>query len=180
MLGNFMADFITNKEVKLYSDKIQKGIKLHRMIDSFTDKHQAVRAGTARLRKIHGKYAPVVIDILYDNILARNWQLYDDKPLEEFTQDTYLILYRRLPDLPENLRSRVPLMVADDFLLRYRDESGLRRALRSMDRRTKFNSNFEAAADQLLLEVELFDTEFNEFFPEVMALSSKFISDEGL
>ncbi|GLR16183.1 acyl carrier protein phosphodiesterase [Portibacter lacus] len=176
LLGNFMADFISNKQVEKYSDEIKRGILLHRLIDTFTDNHPIVRQGTKRLRKKHGKYAPVVIDILYDNILAKNWHLYDDKSLEEFAQDSYLILYRRLPDMPDKLRKKVPLMVADNFLLKYRSKAGIERALASMDRRTKFPSDFKSAALQLDEEEELFTEEFNIFFPELIQKCNEFLA----
>nr|WP_235295669.1 acyl carrier protein phosphodiesterase [Portibacter marinus] len=173
-----MADFITNRQVSEYSPEIQKGIQLHRMIDSFTDNHEMVRKGTKRLRNYHGKYAPVVIDILYDNILARNWDQYHERALEDFTRDAYLTLYQRMTDLPDKLKQRVPLMVADDFLTKYRDENGLKRALRSLDRRAKFASNFEAAAQQLRNERALFESEFHSFFPEVVEMSRTFCKSE--
>ena len=71
VIGNFIADFIRNKEVKNYSLEIQQGIQIHREIDSFTDNHPSVRKGTFRLRPHHRKYAPVVIDILYDHYIGK-------------------------------------------------------------------------------------------------------------
>jgi acyl carrier protein phosphodiesterase len=180
LLGNFMADFISNRQVANLSPGIQSGVTLHRMIDSFTDNHLVVRKGTKRLRPAHGKYAPVVIDIIYDFILANNWNRYSSKSLEVFSIECYEILNRRLSDLPYKLARRVPLMIADDFLLKYRSFSGLERALSSMDRRTKFPSNFIAASKQVKDEFELFDEEFNRFFPEVINLCENFLSNIDL
>ena len=39
LIGNFIADFISNKEVNQYDPEVQKGIQLHREIDSYTDNH---------------------------------------------------------------------------------------------------------------------------------------------
>ena len=175
LLGNFMADFITNRQVAKLSPGVQKGVELHRIIDSFTDTHEMVRQGTKRLRPVHGKYAPVVIDILYDNILTKNWSTYEDQTLEEFAQSSYLILFRRLTDLPDKLRKRLPLMIADNFLAKYGTEAGLQRALSSMDRRTKFPSNFASASIQLEDEFELFNEEFNVFFPELIEKVREFM-----
>ena len=174
LIGNFIADFIRNKEVGDYSAEIQKGIHLHRLIDSFTDQHEQVRKGSRRLMKNHGKYAPVVIDILYDNVLAANWSKYHGDSLDDFAVDTYEILQRRIMDLPLKLQSRVPLMVADDFLIRYGTDEGLQYALSMMDRRTKFPSNFVLASAQLKEEWELFENEFNIFFPEVFEMAVDF------
>lgn len=171
LLGNFMADFIKNSEVKNYSPEIQRGIELHRKIDHFTDTHKEVRKGSARLRPIHRKYAPVVIDILYDNVLAKNWSRYHGDSLTDFTQDVYAIFSRRISEFPPKLQRRVPLMIEDNFLMKYGLDDGLRFALTMMDRRTKFPSNFVVAADQLEDEWDLFNEEFNNFFPEVIQIA---------
>ena len=56
-IGNFIADSISNKEVKDFSSSIQQGIFIHRAIDSYTDKHPIVLKSTRRLYPSHGKYA---------------------------------------------------------------------------------------------------------------------------
>lgn len=176
LVGNFMADFIRNKEVEKLSPQVKSGIDLHRMIDSFTDNHELVREGTKRLRLQHGKYAPVVIDILYDFILANNWELYNTQTLESFSIQSYEILLKRIDDLPDELARQLPLMIEDDFLLKYRSDAGLKRALLSMDRRAKFPSNFIVASLQLRTEYDLFNNEFNRFFPELINKCKSFIS----
>lgn len=174
LLGNFMADFIKNSEVKEYSIAIQRGIKLHRKIDSFTDHHEMVRQGSRRLMDVHGKYSPVVIDILYDNILTKNWSKYHSDTLLNFSNNVYDLLLNRKEELPLKLQKRVPRMVEDNFLLKYGTTEGLRFALKSMDKRTKFPSNFPLAIQQLEDEWELFNNEFNVFFPEVIKMSKDF------
>lgn len=71
MLGNFIADSLTKSEDSNYQDDVLKGIKLHRAIDSLTDKHTSVRNAVELLRSNHGKYAPVVTDLLWDHILIK-------------------------------------------------------------------------------------------------------------
>ena len=65
-------------------------------------------------------------------------------------------------------------MVADNFLIRYGTDEGLEFALSMMDRRTKFPSDFVRAAGQLKEEWELFENEFNVFFPEVFEMATDF------
>ena len=48
-IGNFIADGIKGKKYLSYSEDMQKGILLHRSIDSFTDQHPVVRQSTKRL-----------------------------------------------------------------------------------------------------------------------------------
>lgn len=168
LIGNFIADSIKNKEVKNYSEAIQKGILLHRQIDSYTDAHHSVKQSTRRLYPMHGKYAPVVVDILYDHLLARNWQRYSGESLDSFAVGIYEILNRRMDDLPTKLQLRLPGMIKGNWLTSYRSVDGLMISLRKMDERTAFPSNFVNAPKDLYDQYELFESDFNQFFPELI------------
>ncbi len=168
LIGNFIADFISNKEVRQYGPEIQKGILLHRKIDSYTDNHPVVRQGTHRLQPNHHKYAPVVIDILYDHLLAKNWNRYQGQELTEFSQEVYAILENRMEELPKKLKKRLPEMIAGDWLTQYGTEEGMIFTFKKMDERTSFPSNFVSAMEDLKKNYELFENEFNTFFPEVI------------
>ncbi|MEO1514343.1 MAG: acyl carrier protein phosphodiesterase [Bacteroidota bacterium] len=169
VIGNMIADFIRNKDLGDYSPDIQKGVFLHRQIDSFTDQHPVVLQGVHRLQKRHRKYAPVVIDILYDYVLSQNWDRYSGRSLEEFTQWIYQILEKHLSVLPEPLRHRIKGMIQGNWLMGYGTKNGLLYTLERMDERTRFPSNFVGAWEDLHLHYEDFDREFNAFFPDVVA-----------
>ena len=49
-VGNFMADSIRGKKYMDYAPDLQKGILLHRFIDSYTDAHTVFRQSTKRLQ----------------------------------------------------------------------------------------------------------------------------------
>jgi acyl carrier protein phosphodiesterase len=72
-IGNFVADFITNRQLPDFSAGVQRGIWLHREIDAFTDSHPIVKQSTKRLHPFHHKYSPVIVDVYYDYLLAKNW-----------------------------------------------------------------------------------------------------------
>lgn len=173
LIGNFIADFIRNKEVTTFSEAVQEGIFLHRKIDTFTDNHKIVRQGTQRLRQYHGKYAPVILDVLYDNILIKNWHLYSGQNLKDFTQSVYIILQERFDELPLKLQKRIPNMIASDWLYQYGTDLGLRFVFQKMDERTKFPSNFVAAVEHFNEDYKLYEKEFNLFFPDLMEFVEK-------
>ncbi len=170
LIGNFIADYIKNKEVATYIPAIQEGIYLHRKIDTFTDNHPLVLQGTHRLQANHHKYSPVVIDILYDYILSKNWHRYSPIPLQDFAKNVYQILTKRYDELPQKLQQYLHNMIADNWLLKYGTYDGLAFVFEKMDQRTKFPSNFTAAVQDLKDDYELYETEFNQFFPEVMKM----------
>ena len=176
-IGNMIADFIKRNQVEIYSPSVQRGIQLHRLIDSYTDQHPIVRKGTKRLRSTQGKYAPVVIDILYDHLLAKNWEKYSKIPLSKFAEQQYLLLKENLKILPRKLQKNLPKMIKGNWLEGYGEEAGIRYTLERMDERTKFPSSFVTAYDTLIEHYPLFEEEFNLFYPELIKKSLQFQID---
>ena len=168
LIGNFIADFIRNSEVANYAPSIQEGVRLHRQIDTYTDKHPLVRKGVRRLQPYHRKYAPVVIDIIFDHLLAKNWALYSGQSLDLFANNIYDVLNHRMEELPDKLKKRLPGMIAANWLQAYETKEGMLITLKQMDRRTSFPSNFTGALDHLELDYDLYNTEFQGFFPDVV------------
>ena len=179
-IGNIIADFINNKQVEFYSPAVQQGIFLHRFIDTYTDQHPVVRQGTERLRPSQGKYAPVVIDILFDHLLAINWEKYSSMSLPNFAQKQYTLLAENLEILPKKLQKNLPKMIKGNWLEGYGEEAGIRYTLERMDERTKFPSSFVKAYDTLQEFYPLFEKEFNAFYPELIQKSLNFQTDNIL
>ena len=174
LIGNFIADSIRNKEVATYHPAIQQGIRLHRKIDSYTDNHPIVRQSTRRLHPYHHKYAPVVIDVFFDNLLVNNWALYTDESLPDFAQRMYQTLIDRQSDLPLKMQKYVPNMIANDWLQKYGTMEGMQYTFERMDKRAKFKSNFSNAVSHLQKDYDLYNEAFNLFFPDVQQMVAEF------
>ncbi len=168
MVGNFLADFIPNKAVAQLPTYIQAGVRLHRQIDTFTDQHPLVKQGARRLHQDHGKYAPVILDVYHDFLLAQNWGLYADSSLEAFAANVYEVLLRHLHHMPPMLHDRLPRMVADDWLVRYGTEEGLRFTFSRVKLRSSAPHFFENAVESLTKHYPDFNKEFNSFFPDII------------
>ena len=168
IVGNFLGDFLKNRQVARLPRPFQEGVRLHRKIDTFTDGHPAVRRSARRLRPVHGKYAPVILDILQDFLLAKNWERYSDVSLAEFTTGVYAILKTHLHLMPEILQERLPLMIADDWLVRYGTEEGLRFTFSRVKLRSSAPRFFENAVESLNANFEPLEADFNAFFPEAI------------
>lgn len=180
MVGNFIADFVGNREIEDLDEEIVTGIMLHRQIDSFTDQHKVVRQGTKRLHKTQGKYAPVVIDILYDHLLAKSWRNYSEMEYDKFESFVYSTLRNHSEQLPNHLQVRVERMADGQFLKVYKSKPGLESVLSRMDKRTRFPSDFISSSDFLYEKMDLFTDEFHDFFPEVIHMSQKYFQLNGL
>lgn len=176
IVGNFMADFIRNRDLVSLPGSIIEGVHLHRKIDSYTDNHPVVRQAMRRLYPNHHKYASVVIDVFYDYFLAKNWERYSDRSLLAFTDETYRVLLRNKEIMPPFLQQRLEMMVEDDWLIIYTHVEGLNRTFRRLQRRVSRPELLEGATNTLLKYEEELDEEFQLFFPDVIA----YVRDECL
>ncbi len=171
LIGNFIADAVRPNELKNYSGRILEGIYLHREIDSFTDQHPYVREAVAILRPRHGKYSSVIIDIIWDYFLIKNWKDYSDESLRDFIDTVYTHFNSYKEQMPAKLASKIEAMMETDFLAAFGNREGLTRSFNYMDTRTKFPSNFVSAIQDLDENEEEFNRLFNLFFPELLAMA---------
>ncbi len=171
-IGNFIADSIKGNNYTHLPDEIQKGIKLHREIDHFTDTHKIVRKSKRRLHERYNHYDGVIIDILYDHYLAKNWLSYSNIPLKEYTQNFYSILHKNFDLLPDNVKKMMPYMVQDDWLYNYGNLNGIEKVLQGMNRRTKHKSQMHMAIEDLKLHYEILKEDFESFFQDLITFTN--------
>ncbi|SDF02179.1 Acyl carrier protein phosphodiesterase [Cellulophaga baltica] len=176
-LGNFIADSIRGNKYKHLPERVQKGIKLHRFIDTFTDAHPTVRKSTKRLHENYSHYSGVIVDIFYDHFLAKNWSTYSDVPLEIFVDNFYDLLEDNYEILPDTTKHMMPYMIADNWIFNYSKLEGIGRVLNGMNRRTKNKSKMNFAILDLEEHYDEFEKEFTSFFEELVTYSKqKYIS----
>lgn len=171
-IGNFIADGIKGKNYKNYPRDVQIGILLHRHIDTFTDAHKTVRQSTKRLHNKYGHYSGVIVDVLYDHFLAKNWADYSNIPLDRYVDDFYDSLQEHYTILPLRIKKMMPYMIADNWLLSYAYVEGISRVLEGMNRRTKNRSGMDRAIIELEEFYTDFENEFTSFFNELIDFSN--------
>ena len=170
-IGNFIADGIKGKRYQTYPDAIQIGILLHREIDTFTDAHPTVRLSTKKLHQRYGHYSGVIVDILYDHFLAKNWAVYSETPLKIYVDDFYESLQEHYELLPMRIQNMMPYMLEENWLFNYAHVEGIQNVLNGMNRRTKNIAGMDRATDELIEFYEEFENEFSSFFEELRSFS---------
>lgn len=176
LLGNFIADAVKGRQAEQYSPGIARGIRLHRLIDTYTDTHPVVGLTKARLRPKYKKFAPVIADMYYDHFLARNFEQYAPEPLPDFVQRSYTLIQRNYHVLPPRMQDIFPYMQRQNWLESYAEVAGVAQALTGMSRRTSFVSGMETAAEELVAQYALYHADFEVFFPELEQYVAKAIA----
>lgn len=172
-LGNFIADSIRGNKYKHLPERVQKGIKLHRFIDTYTDSHPTVRQSTKRLHENYSHYSGVIVDIFYDHFLAKNWKDYSEVPLDNFVDGFYDLLAHNYEILPDATKHMMPYMIADNWIFNYSKMEGISRVLNGMNRRTKNKSKMNFAILDLETHYTEFEKEFTIFFEELILFSKQ-------
>ncbi|MFT3885202.1 MAG: ACP phosphodiesterase [Flavobacteriales bacterium] len=174
--GNFMADGVKGRDLSAYPEALQRGIRMHRTIDSFTDTHPLTLQGRERLRAHCGKYAGVALDVFYDHGIARCWPRYGTGPLEAFTHRMYAVLTAHAHLMPLPQQRMLPYMVQGDWLTSYATLEGIGRALSGLARRVPHGAALEGAETVLATHLHAYLAETEAF---VLALREHLCHGEG-
>ena len=172
-IGNFMADSIHGKRYLEYSGDLQKGILLHRYIDTFTDAHPSYRKSKHRFHEKYGHYAGVIMDIVYDHFLAKNWNSYFNDNLEVYAANFYSLMQRNFDLLTPKTQNLLPYMIEQNWLVQYASLEGLEVILFQMDYRTKHRVNMQEAIVEVNFFYDELESEFKLFFKELQQHSKQ-------
>ena len=167
-IGNFLGDWVKGSDYLKYSDDIRTGIMLHRDIDSFTDNHSVVKLSASRFLSRYFKYSGVIIDILYDHFLARNWLDFSNISLHNYVNRMHNIMLNNFEVLPERLQNYLPGFMNERWVERYATVDGIRDVLNAMSKRTSLPNETEFAIGVLEAYYEDFRHEFYDFFGQII------------
>jgi len=167
-IGNILADPLKAKIWENASYHVQNGMKTHIKIDSFTDSHKIVKTSKKRLRE-KGLLKPVIIDLTYDYLLTKNWDLYSNISLEEFTNNFYVKANQRLDFLPSRPNEIVTNLIKRDLLNDYHTLEQLNKSFKRMDLRLSQRLRKRETASEyfqtVCTNIDEIEKDFLEFFP---------------
>ncbi len=177
LVGNMVTDFLRGREVVAsLAPRVREGVMLHRTIDRFTDEHTITRQTIDRIKGRWGRYSPILVDIFYDHILARDWTRYSNLSLREFADNTYATLRRFKNDDVPGMEWVLRIVVEPDRLPSYATVEGIGDALhRISTRRLKRDPGLQNAVHELRdLDGEI-TADFHRFFPHLQLAAGRFL-----
>lgn len=164
-----ISDFVKGKNKFTYSTGIQKGIMLHRAIDTFTDAHPATHEAKQYFKPAVGTYSGAFTDVIYDHYLALDTTEQSLQQWHEFAENTYDILDSFAPQLPEKFTRILPYMRAQNWLVNYRTLKGIENSFEGVVRRAVYLHNSQGAYDAFLANYDALGACYKAFFPDVKA-----------
>lgn len=166
LVGNLLGDFVKGRLDGHFPAGIERGIRLHRRIDSFAGLNPHFLRSKRRLNASFGHYRGVLVDLFYDHFLAVQWDEYADMPLQHFLSGARRIVLEYEEVLPERLARVVPIIFAE-LLPSYIEVQGIELALQRMSTRIKRTNRLGEGGAELLRHYDGLRGDFREFLPEL-------------
>ena len=169
VVGNLMGDFVRGPVDERFDDRFHHGIRLHRKIDAFTDSHPAFARSRRLLTPRFRRFSGVIMDVYYDHLLARDWSIFSEEPLEQFAHRTYGILSDHYDLMPAPMQRKVSRMITSNWLVAYRDPATTRPALTAIGKRFRRPVELAPAATELERSSQAIAEDFHEFLPDIQS-----------
>jgi len=83
-LGNVLADCLRQPDLATLPAGVVAGVKQHRAVDAFTDRHPLVHRAIGRISERWGWFTGIILDVYFDHLLAVRWDRYCPVPLGQF------------------------------------------------------------------------------------------------
>jgi acyl carrier protein phosphodiesterase len=153
LAGNMISDFVKGNKKFAYPPPVQKGMALHRAIDSFTDAHETTRAARVFFKPVYRLYAGAFIDVVFDHFLAK--KLAEEIDLKQKTTALYAQMQTTAHLFPAPFDSMFLHMREHDWLYNYQFHWGMERSFRGLQRRAAYIDETDTA-------LELFQNHYTE------------------
>lgn len=140
-----ISDFVKGKKKFDYPAAVQQGIMLHRVIDEYTDSHEATRNAKAVFRPAYRLYSGAFADVVYDHFLACDPGEFSEDSLLNFSQRVYAQLEEYTGLLPDRFATMFPYMKKHNWLFNYRTRWGIEKSLGGVVRRSAYLTESDTA-----------------------------------
>ncbi len=167
LAGNMISDYIKGKKQFDYPAAIQKGIRLHRDIDNYTDTHAATQELKSFFRPQYRLYSGAFADVVYDHFLANDVNEFTTEAvLRKFADSTYRMLEPYSEWFPPPFKIMFPYMKQYDWLYNYRYTQAIEKSFEGLVKRAAYLTESKIAFEL-----------FNEFYAEMQVCYDAFFPD---
>ncbi len=166
IVGQFLQDFIRNKDRFSFPEKIGEGITLHRAIDTFTDAHPEIHEAKKIFSPMVRLYAGAFVDVAFDYFLANSMP---DKALKEHSEKVYRVLRNYDEFLPPDFLRMLDSMEKDNWLYNYRSDWGIEFSMKNVLNKAKYLNKNLAVFEVFLNHKPQLQYHFDHFYPDLVA-----------
>jgi len=169
IVGQFLEDFIRNKDRYSFPKDIQDGITLHRSIDTFTDSHPAIHEAKKVFSPLVRLYAGAFVDVSLDYFVANDLSLNSLKGWKDHSLKVYRVLHENYQYLPDNFRYMLTRMEQDNWLYNYRHDQNIKFSMRNVLNKAKYLEKDIPVFEAFLDNKDVLQKCYDDFFPDLLA-----------
>jgi acyl carrier protein phosphodiesterase len=178
LVGNMISDFVKGKRQFDYPGMVQKGIRLHRAIDNFTDTHPATQQIKLFFKPHYRLYAGAFTDVVYDHFLANDRSIFStDDGLQQFAISTYTTLEINFDLLPQPFQTILPFMKEYDWLYNYKNRWGIQKSFAGLVRRSSYLTESDIAFALFNEHYEAMNLFYQDFYPDVKKFATHHLQE---
>ncbi len=152
---------------------IERGVRLHRSIDAYTDSHPVVTQLRREFPPELRRYAGILIDLSFDHFLSKYWDNYSDIGLAEFNSRVYLALQGQQHSLSDGSRRMLARMIEHDILGLYLDWETVPASAERIGQRFRRANPLADVGPGLAPARGMLEAAFLQFYPELQAFSER-------
>lgn len=152
---------------------IERGVRLHRSIDAYTDSHPEMARLREQFPQPLRRYAGILIDLSFDHFLSRHWTRFSQLPQGEFRQQIYAILTARQQHLSAGSRRMTLRLIEYDILRQYSEWSAIAASAERIGTRFTRKNPFRNIDPQLNELRSVLEQGFIEFYPQLQQYSAR-------
>lgn len=167
LIGNLIADQVKGKQIEQYSEHIQRGIHIHRQIDSFTDNHPIPLQAMQLLRPSAKKYAGAFLDVSYDHFLALDKQSEPEGGWQAFADECYNQIGLHGEVLPPKFCSMFMYMKNENWFFNYKYKWMIERSFDRLQNRAAYLSDDATVFNDFEKNYSEIGKSYEAFFPEL-------------
>lgn len=169
IVGQFLEDFIKNRDRFSFPKGIQDGITLHRAIDTFTDSHPAIHEAKKVFAPLVRLYAGAFVDVSMDYFVANDLSLHSLAEWKAHSLRVYRVLNSHEEWLPENFKKMLVKMEHDDWLYNYREDWGIKFSIQNVLNKAKYLEKYIPVFEAFLNNKKILQECYDDFFPDLIA-----------
>lgn len=167
LAGGLEGDYFKGPLRQQLSAGLERGVRLHRAIDAYTDQHPELASLRAAFDPGLRRFAGILVDLSFDHFLSIHWHQYSGESLDAFNRDVYRGLVARRSELSSAARRMLDRLVRYDLLGRYSHWETIPASASRVGERFSRGNPFLSVEEQLEALRPQLESAFLRFYPQL-------------
>ncbi|NQX88597.1 MAG: DUF479 domain-containing protein [Halioglobus sp.] len=169
IIGGLEGDYCKGPLRGALPAEIERGVKLHRAIDAFTDSHPVTTQLRRELPPSLRRYAGIVVDLSFDHFLCLHWSLFSDIPLRTFSTAVYTVLRKHDAALSSEAHQMAARLIKHDILCLYLRWHTVTESAQRIGQRFNRHNPFLNLDAELVGKKTVIEKAFLRFYPDLQS-----------